>query len=242
MLAGLIKKRSARSGMPQSHVVERHLEVLRTARYWVAGDEVSGPDEVWYVLHGYRQLARRFLRRFEPLADGTRRIVAPEALSRFYTDPQRGRHGATSSVGATWMTREDREHEIADYVRYLDTLADEVSADLESKARVTVLGFSQGVATACRWVTRGRIRPRRMILWGDFLPPDLDMERARATLSETEWITVRGVRDPALHDLALEEAEAERLGSAGLAVRRVVYEGSHDIDQIVLQNLASDQT
>jgi predicted esterase len=228
--------------MAQSHVVERHLEVPRTARYWVAGAEVSGPDEVWYVLHGYRQLARRFLRRFEPLADGTRLVVAPEALSRFYTDPQRGRHGATSSVGATWMTREDREHEIADYVRYLDALADEVSADLRSEAQVTVLGFSQGVATACRWVTLGRIRPRRMILWGDFIPPDLDMERAKATLSETEWLTVRGVQDPALHDPGLEEAETHRLGSAGLSVRRVVYQGSHDIDQIVLQNLANEGT
>jgi predicted esterase len=138
------------------------------------------------------------------------------------------------------MTREDREHEIADYVRYLDTLADEVSGDLNGGAPVTVLGFSQGVATACRWVTLGRIQPRRMILWGDFLPPDLDMERARATLSRTEWITVRGARDPALHDPGLEEAEAERLGSAGLEVRRVVYEGGHDIDQIALQNLARE--
>ena len=138
------------------------------------------------------------------------------------------------------MTREDRDHEIADYVRYLDTLADEISADLKNQARVTVLGFSQGVATACRWVTQGRIRPRRLILWGDFLPPDLDQERARTTLSDTEWVTVRGVRDPALHDPGLERAEAERLGSAGLTVRRVVYEGSHDIDQMVLQNLASE--
>ncbi len=221
-------------------VVERHLEVVRTARYWVAGAEASDPHEVWYVLHGYRQLARRFLRRFEPLADGTRHIVAPEALSRFYTDPQRGRHGATSSVGATWMTREDRDHEIADYVRYLDDLADEISADLKRHVPVTVLGFSQGVATACRWVTRGRIRPGRLILWGDFLPPDLDLERARATHAQTEWVTVRGAQDPALHDSKLGEAEAERIGSAGLAVRQVVYEGSHDIDQIVLQNLVGE--
>jgi predicted esterase len=226
--------------MAHSLVVERHLEVVRTARYWVAGADASETREVWYVLHGYRQLARRFLRRFETLADGTRRVVAPEALSRFYTDPQRGRHGATSAVGATWMTREDRDHEIADYVGYLDTLADEMSADSGSEARVTVLGFSQGVATACRWVTRGRIRPRRLILWGDFLPPDLDRGRARATLSDTEWITVRGAQDPALHDPALEEAEAERLRSAGLLVRPVVYEGGHDIDQIVLQNLARE--
>ena len=63
----------------------RHIEVTRTARYWILGEELPSPSEVWFVLHGYRQLARRFLRRFERLADGTRAVVAPEAIARFST-------------------------------------------------------------------------------------------------------------------------------------------------------------
>ncbi|HBD96841.1 MAG TPA: phospholipase, partial [Gemmatimonadetes bacterium] len=54
---------------------ERHIEVPKTARYWVLGEDIVSPDELWFVLHGYRQLAARFLRRFEGIADGTRRIV-----------------------------------------------------------------------------------------------------------------------------------------------------------------------
>src|SRR2546425_9676771 len=79
------------------------------------------------VCHGSGQLAARSLRHFEPLADGTRLVVAPEALSRFYledtTVPAKER-----KVGATWMTRENRLSEIDDYVRYLDALHAEVFA------------------------------------------------------------------------------------------------------------------
>ena len=135
---------------------EAHVRVPRTARYWTL-DADAPPRELWYVLHGYKQLARRFMRRFTPVHGGARRIVAPEGLSRFYIEQEPGRHGPTSVVGATWMTREDRLNEIRDYVDYLDRLHREVAADAEA-APVTVLGFSQGVATAARWVVQGAVR------------------------------------------------------------------------------------
>ncbi|MEJ2217163.1 MAG: hypothetical protein P8099_11165 [Gemmatimonadota bacterium] len=104
-------------------MIERHITVSRVARYYTLGPPAIDAAEVWFVLHGYRQLAGRFLRRFEALDDGTRRIVAPEGLSRFYVDDDSGPHGPGSRVGASWMTREDREREIDDYVAYLDAVA-----------------------------------------------------------------------------------------------------------------------
>ncbi|MCA1790257.1 MAG: hypothetical protein LC667_10475, partial [Thioalkalivibrio sp.] len=66
----------------------------RTARYRVLGDPASA-REVWFVLHGYRQMAGRFIRRFGPLpgAGRSRAVVAPEALSRFYIEEEVGPHG-----------------------------------------------------------------------------------------------------------------------------------------------------
>jgi len=46
------------------------------------------------------------------------------------------------------MTREDRLHEIDDYVHYLDALHTKI---VPQGATVTALGFSQGTATVCRW-------------------------------------------------------------------------------------------
>ncbi len=219
--------------------VEGHLPVTRTARYWSVGGDVGQPGECWVVLHGYQQLARRFLRRFEPVAGDHRRVVAPEGLSRFYSDPRPGRHGRTSPVGASWMTREDREHEIRDYVAYLDRLWDHLRQDLPGSVRLVVLGFSQGVATACRWLTQGRARADRLVLWGDFLPPDLDLGRAAERLGGTEVVLVRGEADGVLADERLRSEEEARISASGITLRRVTYPGGHDIDGRVLRKLAS---
>jgi len=224
--------------------VERHLEVVRTARYWVLGEEVAAPREVWFVLHGYRQLAGRFIRRFTPLLDGSRWVVAPEALSRFYVEAAPGRHGPGSVVGATWMTREDREREIADYVRYLDALASGVLAGVVGETpRVVVLGFSQGVATACRWTVLGRgAPPRRLVLWGDFLPPDLPPEETRARWADVDVVLARGDADPVFRDPRLAEEESARMTALGVPVRQLSYPGGHDIHQPTLQALANSDT
>jgi len=213
--------------------VEHHLEVTRTARYWTLGD-AEGAEDAWVVLHGYKQLARRFLRRFEPIASTGRLIVAPEALSRFYASTETGRHGPASVVGASWMTREDRLAEIGDYVAYLDRLAD---VAVPAQARVTVLGFSQGTATAARWVTLGHRPVARLVLWAGYVPHDMDVERARDVFSDTELVLVRGDEDPGLTD-ALADAERTTLEGASIPYRLVGYAGGHEIDPSTLVELA----
>ena len=195
------------------------------ARYFTLGR----PDrEVWFVLHGYGQLAARFLSRFEPLDDGARLIVAPEGLSRFYlTDSPTERR-----VGASWMTREDRLAEIEDYVRYLDAVYNEVSRTKDrAQAKVTLLGFSQGSATACRWSTMGKARFDRLIIWGGEVPPDVDLLRSvRLSL-------VYGSRDPYFTPKVVAATEA-RLREHGIAYDLAPFEGGHEIDGDVLQRVA----
>src|SRR3954465_7736941 len=115
---------------------EHHLTVPRTARYHTLGDAATA-RECWFVLHGHAQLSGYFIRHFEPLDDGRRLIVAPEALNRFYIERTSWQGAGHARVGATWMTREDRLAEIGDYVAYLDRLYEELLGDRELP--VTVL-------------------------------------------------------------------------------------------------------
>jgi predicted esterase len=127
------------------HMNIHHLSVSKTARYVSLGELNQHTTEVWIVLHGYAQLATDFIQEFKALDNGCRYIAAPEGLNRFYAK------GFGGKPAATWMTSEDREKEITDYINYLDTLY--VHLGLEKlKAKVVVLGFSQGVATASRWL------------------------------------------------------------------------------------------
>ena len=64
-------------------ISEHYVTARRTARFLTMGASEQ-PSELWFACHGYGQLASTFIRDLSPLDDGTRLIVAPEALSRFY--------------------------------------------------------------------------------------------------------------------------------------------------------------
>jgi predicted esterase len=226
---------------PEAHRVrEVSVEVTRTARVAVVGPESPTPS-TWFVLHGYRQLARRFLRRFVGLAGEARRVVAPEGLSRFYLAPGDREHGGADPVGASWMTREDRSSEIRDYVRYLDEVAralPEVSLPGRPPHR-TLLGFSQGAHTAARWAVMGDERVDRLVLWGTALPDDLPVE-ALGRLPELEVVVVRGDTDR-LRSPAAEKREEAWLEAVGVHWRVVEHPGAHEIDAEVLEELAREE-
>src|SRR5437868_5466529 len=151
---------------------EHHIGVSRTARYFTLGESLREVAEVWFACHGYGQLAARFLEKLRVLDDGTRYLVAPEGLSRFYLSES----PAERRVGASWMTREDRLAEIADYVQYLDAVYQDVFKQLDrSQVAVHALGYSQGAATVARWAALGRAKVDRLTLWGGEFPPDLDL-------------------------------------------------------------------
>ena len=224
---------------PLRAATEGIIEVPRTARYYVIGEDGGTIEELWFVLHGFGQLAREFVQYFGDLADGRRLVIAPEALNRYYTlgaaVPAKDR-----PVGATWMTREDRDNEIKDYVRYLDLLHDSV-AKTHPLARTVVLGFSQGGATASRWAMAGRARIDRLILWGATVPPDADLDQGTAAFRGARLTFVRGRRDQYITAAALA-AERERLDAAGLNFDLVDYDGGHSIKRAVLLDIASRPT
>ena len=204
---------------------EHFLDVTRTARYFTLGDPATAA-EFWFACHGYGQVAPRFLERLQGIAAERRCLVAPEGLSRFYLTER----PAERRVGASWMTREDRLHEIDDYVRYLDALYAALGA---ARATVTALGFSQGTATVCRWSALGSSRIDRVILWGGEVPPDLDLQRWRVPRLDLAF----GTRDE-LFTPKVVAATEQRLRDHNIAYALSSFDGGHEIDAATLSRLA----
>ena len=219
---------------------EHHLEVPRTARYYLSGSMSADVTDVWFVCHGYGQLASDFLKEFDGITSPHRLIVAPEALSRFYLPNGTGFHGPDSKIGATWMTREDREVEITDYISYLDLLYDSVFSIVpRGGAKVTVLGFSQGGATANRWLTRGKAKADRLLMWGCLLSSDSDLNQAAAFFRDVELSIVYGTRDK-YADTGMIEGYERRLKEHGIPHRVVSFEGGHRMDRDTLARIAAE--
>lgn len=207
----------------------QHLETARTGRFHTLGDAARA-RELWFLLHGYGQTAADFLASCAALASPQRLLVAPEALSRFYLRAGRG------PVGASWMTREDREHEIADTLGWLDRVADAL-ADPERPRQHAVVGFSQGAAAACRWAALGRTRVDRLVLWGGGVPPDLDLAQAQGRLRAMRVHLVRGHGDEAWGEQQLLD-DSKRLADHGVAHDSHPFEGGHELQGLVLRHLA----
>jgi dienelactone hydrolase len=215
---------------------EKFLTVQRTARYYTAGVDAASARDVWFVLHGYGQLAADFLPAFERLPDEKSRcVIAPEALNRFYLVAPVDANATHRPVGATWMTRVDREHDIEDYVAYLDTLYARVVED--RKPFVRVLGFSQGVATAARWVALGRARVDQLICWGGTLPSEIDLPHLSQRLSAPLHFVVGDKDHFATPDvIAKEEA---RLRGAKIRYELTRFPGGHALHRAVLSDLVA---
>jgi predicted esterase len=215
---------------------EHRLAVTRRARYFTLG-ATRPVDEVWFVCHGYGQLAARFLEKVRVLDDGRRYLVAPEGLSRFYLSerPEERR------VGASWMTREDRVAEIEDYTHYLDAVYAEVFASIDrSEVKVSALGFSQGTATVSRWAALGGSGIDRLILWGGDFPPDLDLTRAAIVdrLRAVRLTLVYGRSDPFLTAKVVATISGH-LETHAIPFTTVPFDGGHVLDDAVLTSLAA---
>ncbi|MDQ8154228.1 MAG: esterase [Gemmatimonadota bacterium] len=220
--------------MPQIRTAR--LTVPRTARYAAFGPPPAQADELWIVLHGYGQLADEFLAQCAALDNGRRCVVAPEALSRFY-QPQPGSATAERRVGASWMTREERDTEIGDYLRYLDLVLETITEGAPVPPPLHVLGFSQGTATASRWAASGRVRPARLVCWGGMIAPELDIESADAPLRQVRLQLVIGSRDKYATPERVADEQAN-LEAAGLRYELVTFEGGHWLDDATLVAIA----
>ncbi|RIV17793.1 phospholipase [Fibrisoma montanum] len=211
---------------------EHHLTVQRTARYYTLGQLNADTKRVWFCLHGFGQLASFFSRKFTGLDDGQTLVVAPEGLSRLYLN------GGYERVGASWMTREDRQHEIDDYISYLNTLYDHLLADAAlADLHITLLGFSQGAATACRWLNAGSVQAHRLILWAGFFPNGVRelLDPARLATIETHY--VYGRQDEYIAELDDIEGYLRRIQTDVPGLKLTAYEGGHRVEPDVLQSL-----
>lgn len=200
--------------------LEKRLEVTKTARYFSTSDEFHSAKDLWVVLHGYGQLASGFLGKFEEWATPERIFIAPEGLHRFYTNAEH------SKVGASWMSRESRETDIEDNIRFLDQLV--AHLNISPSVKVHLLGFSQGAATAVRWFCTSRLGFASLTLWAGSFPPDVSISFHSEKFSSLPVLLVSGKNDQVVAP-AVMKSVFEQLEAAGVKPGLIVYDGDHVI-------------
>ncbi|MEK6782466.1 MAG: alpha/beta hydrolase [Bacteroidota bacterium] len=197
------------------------------ARYYRLGELNANTRQLWFVVHGYGQLAQFFIQKFKVLEEAGICVVAPEGLSRFYIDGNGGR------VGASWMTKENRLMDIENYIEYLNEVYKKETAHVVSLPPVTLLGFSQGTATVSRWLLKGGLKVNRLILWAGLFPPDLDFEKGSEILKDIEVTEVYGKRDPFVSLASLQHLN-ELNEKLNLQPTIMEFDGKHELNDDIL--------
>ena len=141
--------------------MQHHLPITKTARYFTSQAPGTHIKQVWVVVHGYGQLAE--------FSCGSSTLVRREyswwpqklapLLPRRLQRPGRGQLD----------DQEDRLSDIADYVGFLNDLHSHIAAQV-GEAQWQVVGFSQGAATAARWLSQTQADIHQFIVWAALSP------------------------------------------------------------------------
>jgi len=185
-------------------------QLVRAPEHW--------PARQWLVgFHGYGQSADEFLEFMERIPAAREwLVVSVQALHPFYNRAQQ--------VVANWMTRQDREHAIADNIAYVDAVLDDLEGVHGAPATLVFAGFSQGVAMAYRAAVSGRRSAHAVIAACGDVPPELEQ------IAGASWprrvLLATGTRDEFYAPDRLER-EAAALRVHGVEMRTLVFEGGH---------------
>ena len=213
-------------------MLKKYISANKKARYYQIGNANQDTSALWVVLHGYAMLSEFFIKKFEKLDNGKTLIIAPEGLNRFYIGESYKR------VGASWMTKEERESDIEENSNYLNALIGNVFREIgHENVQLNILGFSQGGATACRWVFRSKMKVDNLILWAGDVPKDTLTKENKAKWNTIKTHLVMGKKD----HLISEEIRAmfiKLVSQYELNYKLTQYDGDHRIYPEVLVKLA----
>lgn len=198
------------------------LEVTKQLRYSLSSKEKG--KTLLVAFHGYGQLIEFFAKKFSNLSSDIT-VVCPEGMHRFYLE------GTSGRVGASWMTKEWREQDILENNRSIDLLISQLKQELEPR-NIIILGFSQGVATAARWIASTSIKIDEFIAWAEVFPPDIDLPENN--VFPKKKTAVVGKQDPyiQLEQYKMFCSEYEKFG-----FRIVEFDGKHEIVPDLLKEL-----
>ena len=213
--------------------MKKQISISKTGKYSQIGKCSKKINNVWIVLHGYGMLSEYFVKKFECIINETTLVIAPEATNRFYLRDNYTR------VGASWMTKLDREQEISDNILFLDKLFSIIKKEIgHDNFKLNTLGFSQGGPTLVSWLMSNKLNTNSLILWGSDIPKDSLVIENKSRWNSMNLKIVIGKNDEYIN----EEKKQEFVGvvkSYGLKYELIEYEGSHKIIEEELKKIAN---
>ncbi len=210
--------------------VEKEISYQSTNSYSTLNELNEKTKYVWFVCHGMGYLSRYFLKYFDGLNTDENYIIAPQAQAKYYVPPK-FRH-----VGASWLTKENTVSETENVMRYFDAIFGVES--IPKGTNLIILGYSQGVSVALRFIAKRRIHCDQIVLMSGGIPKELSTDDFSFLNSSTKLSLIFGDNDEYLDEdriLAEKNRAFELFGHLDLKV--IPFEGTHEVKKDLINNL-----
>ncbi|RRO14530.1 alpha/beta hydrolase [Flavobacteriaceae bacterium 14752] len=183
-------------------------------------------ENIWLACHGLGYLSRYFIQYFSVLNPEKNYIIAPQAPSKYYQDKN------FKHIGASWLTREETQLEMQNIKSYFDAIYQKEIHPYANK-KLIVLGYSQGVSVAMRWIAQSKINSDTLLMHSGGIPVELKAENFEG-LNFKPYL-IYGKSDPYItKQRAQQEIEkAEKL--FGKTFEILSFEGKHEVNQEILK-------
>ena len=209
---------------------EKEISYQTTNSYSTLNQLTSKTKNVWFVCHGMGYLSRYFINYFKELNTDENYIIAPQAQSKYYIPPK------LKHVGASWLTKENTLKETENVVRYFDAVFE--SEAIPNHLKLIVLGYSQGVSVALRYIAKRKIHCSQIVIMSGGIPKELVAEDFNFLSTTTKLSMCYGTNDEYLdEDRILNEKNRvfELFGHLDLKI--IPFEGTHEVKTELINNV-----
>lgn len=206
--------------------IQKEVTYTTTNTYHTLNELTEKTKNVWMVFHGMGYLSKYFINYFSELNAEENFIIAPQAPSKYYQGND------FKHVGASWLTRENTQLETQNILKYIDAIYEKELA--ETTANLIVMGYSQGVSIATRWVASRKVQCDKLILHSGGIPNELQPNDFEFLKKDAEVIYLYGIKDQYITEARETE---EKLKGTKLFQDRLnieVFDEIHEVNRELL--------
>ena len=209
--------------------MEQQVTYTTSNSYSTRNNLSKNTKNVWIVFHGIGYLSRYFSTFFDGLPEEDNYIIIPQAPAKYYLKNE------YKHVGASWLTKENTAVETNNVLQYIDAIM--AQENIPTAANLIVLGFSQGVSIATRWIANRKINCKQLVLYAGSIPKELTKDHFLHLTEETKLTIIVGNKDKLIptEKLQSELSFAQSIFEREMEV--ITFDGGHEVQKSIINNL-----
>lgn len=200
---------------------EKEVTYTTSNTYSTVNQFTNKTKKIWLVFHGLGYLSKYFARYFSELSTEENFIIIPQAPSKYYLGNN------FKNVGASWLTKVNTVAETANVLAYVDAV---IKAEMpENPPTFIILGYSQGVSIATRWMSSRKVICDHLVLHSGGIPVELTAANFDYLPPSTKVTYLYGNQDEYITEARKTEEQLKGTKLFGDRLRIAKFEGVHEV-------------